>query len=100
MSNRGSNPHKIEDLWYFDGPPDSPEKLARSFAAVPHRVLFIGHMHRWLLGTPAGVLTWRGEQQVCLDSAKRHLVVVHAVCDGKCALFDTKTGNLTPFGED
>ena len=29
------DPHKVEDLWYFDGPPDSPEKLARSFAAVP-----------------------------------------------------------------
>lgn len=94
------DPHKIEDLWYFDGPPDSPEKLARSFAAVPHRVLFIGHMHRWLLGTPEGLLPWRGEQQVCLDSARRHLVVIHAVWDGKCALFDTTTRDLTPFGDD
>jgi hypothetical protein len=93
------DPHKIEDLWYFDGPPDSPEKLARSFAAVPHRVLFIGHLHRWLLGTPAGVLPWRGERQVCLDSSNRYLVVVHAIWDGKCALFDTKTGDLIPFGE-
>jgi hypothetical protein len=46
-----------------------------------------------------GVLPWRGEQQVYLDRSKRHLVVVHAVWDGKCALFDTKTGDLTPFGE-
>jgi hypothetical protein len=22
------DPHRVEDLWYFDGPPDSPEKLA------------------------------------------------------------------------
>jgi len=93
------DPHKIEDLWYFGGPPDSTEKLARSFAAVPHRVVFIGHMHRWLLGTPEGVLPWRGKQQVCLDSAKRYLVVIHAVWDGKCALFDTQTGDLIPFGE-
>ena len=93
------DPQKVEDLWYFDGPPDSPEKLARSFAAVPHRVLFIGHLHRWLLGTPDGVVAWRGDRQLCLDSAKRYLVVVHAVWDGKCALFDTKTGDLTPFGE-
>jgi len=92
------DPHKIEDLWYFDGPPDSPEKLARSFAAVPHRVMFIGHMHRWLLGTPGGVLPWRGEQQMCLDRANRYLVVVHAVWDGKCALYDSETGELTPFG--
>src|SRR6516162_1698695 len=93
------DPHKVEDLWYFDGPPDSPEKLARSFAAVPHRVLFIGHLHRWLLGTPEGVTAWRGEQRVCLDKANRYLVVIHAVWDGKCALFDTKTAELTPFGE-
>jgi hypothetical protein len=93
------DPHKVEDLWYFDGPPDSPEKLARSFAAVPHRVVFMGHLHRWLLGTPGGVLPWRGEGQLRLDNANRYLVVIHAVWAGKCALFDTKTGDLTPFGE-
>jgi hypothetical protein len=97
------DPHKVEDLWYFDGPPDSPEKLARRFAAVPHRVLFIGHMHRWLLGTPDGLWPWRGEKPgekpVVLDRQSRYLVVVHAVCDGRCALFDTEMGDLTPFGE-
>ena len=93
------DPHKAEDLWYFDGPSDSPEMLARSFAAVPHRVLFIGHMHRWLLGTPAGVLPWRGDRPLRLDSANRHMIVLHAVWDGRCALFDTQTGDLTPFGE-
>jgi hypothetical protein len=92
------DPHKVEDLWYFDGPPDSPEKLARCFAAVPHRVLFVGHFHRWLLGTPCCVLPWRGESPVCLAGGDRYLVVVHAVWDGKCALFDTKTCDLTPFG--
>ena len=28
-----------------------------------------------------------------------YLVVVHAVWDGKCALFDTRTSELTPLGE-
>jgi hypothetical protein len=93
------DPHKVEDLWYFDGPPESPEKLARSFAAVPHRVMFMGHMHCWLLGTPGGILPWRGDRQLSLDCAARHLVVLHAVCDGRYALFDTRTGDLTPFGE-
>jgi hypothetical protein len=93
------DPHSIEDLWYFDGPPDSPEKLARSFAGVPHRVMFIGHLHRWLVGTPQGILHWKGEGPLCLESTTRYLVVVHAVWDGKCALFDTTTGVLTPFGE-
>jgi predicted phosphodiesterase len=94
------DPQRVEDLWHFHGPPDSPEKLARSFGAVPHRVLFIGHLHRWLLGTPDGLLPWRGENPVGLDSQNRYLVVVHAVWEGKCALYDTKTGELTPFGED
>jgi hypothetical protein len=93
------DPQKIEDLRYSDGPPDSAEKLARSFAAVPPRIMFIGHMHRWLLGTPNGLLPWRGEGPVRLDKSQRYLIVVHAVCDGKYALFDTETGDLTPFGE-
>lgn len=93
------DPHKPEDLWYFDGPPDSAEKLARSFAAVPHRLLFIGHMHRWLLGTPDGPLPWRGEAPVRLDGGTRCLVVVHAVSNGRCALFDTETSVLSPLGE-
>jgi predicted phosphodiesterase len=93
------DPHKIEDLWYFGGPPDSPEKLARCFAAAPHKVVFLGHIHRWLLGTPEGVLPWRGEKPVRLEQPTRYLVVVHAVCDGKCALFDTETGELVPFSD-
>jgi hypothetical protein len=92
------DPHSVEDLWYFDGPPDSPEKLARSFATVPQRVLFIGHLHRWLLGTPDGLLPWQGAEPVRLDSQNRYLVAVHAVWDGRCVLFDTSTGELTPFG--
>jgi hypothetical protein len=91
--------HRIEDLWNSHDPPDSAAKLARSFAAVPHRVLFIGHLHRWLLGTPAGPLPWRGDAPVRLDSRQRHLVVVHAVWEGRCALFDTSTNDLIPFGE-
>jgi len=93
------DPHKIEDLWYFDGPPDTPEKLARSFSAVPNRVVFLGHFHRWLLATPAGLKPWRGEGPVRLDDPVQHLVVVHAVWDSNCALFDTQSNTLIPFGE-
>jgi hypothetical protein len=35
---------------------------------------------------------------VRLDGRTRHLVVVHAVWDGKCALFDTGANELVPFG--
>ncbi len=93
------DPHRPEEIWYIGGPPDSPEKLARCFGAVPHRAIFLGHLHRWLLGTPEGLSPWRGEGPVCLDSAKRHLVVIHAVYSGRCALFDTQTNWLAPVGE-
>jgi hypothetical protein len=92
------DPHKVEDLRYFDGPPDTPEKLARSFTAVSNRLIFLGHMHRWSLGTPAGIQAWHGDTPVVLEGDGRYLVVVHAVCQGKFALFDTQTNNLIPFG--
>src|SRR5260370_37249710 len=54
------DPHKAEDLWYFDRPPDSPDELARSFAAAPHRALLARRVHRPRLGTPRGRSPWRG----------------------------------------
>lgn len=92
------DPHKIEDLWYFDGPPNSAEKFNRSFAAVPNRAMFIGHFHRWLLGSQTGVHPWRGEAPINLISTNQYLVVVNAVWSGHCAMFDTNKNELTPFG--
>ena len=46
---------------------------------------FMGHYHRWLLVTPEGIQTWRGDHPIVLDAAQRYLVTVHAVCDGRCA---------------
>ena len=91
------DPEKIEDLWYFDGPPETPEQVARSFAAVAHRLIFVGHYHRWLLATLEGHQPWLGDRPIVLDDAHRYLVSVHAVSDGRCALFDTGTNELIPF---
>ena len=91
------NPEKIEDLWYFEGSPETPEQAARSFAAVPNRLIFIGHYHRWLLVTPEGVQPWVGDRPIFLNANQRYLVSVHAVCDGWCALFDSVTNELVPF---
>ena len=91
------DPEKIEDLWYFDGPPESPERVARIFAAAPNRVMFVGHYHRWLLVTPEGLQPWSGDEPIVLEPGGRYLVSVDAVYGGKCALFDTATGLLTPF---
>ena len=91
------DPEKIEDLWYFDGPPETPEQVARIFAAVPNRVMFVGHYHRWLLVTPEGIQPWAGESPIVLEVGNRHLVAINAVCQGKCAVYDTETSLLTPF---
>lgn len=66
-------------------------------AAVPHRVVFVGHFHRWFLATEAGNLKWQGESPICLESADRYLMVVAAVCDGWCATYDTDSRELTPI---
>src|SRR5262249_27232693 len=91
------DPERVEDLWYFDGPPETPQQAARSFAAVPNRAMFVGHYPRWLLASEAGVLPWSGGKPIVLEAERRHLVAVHAVCEGRCALFDTATGELVPF---
>ena len=93
------DPNKIDDRWYFDGLPETQEKLNRSFAAMPHRVMFIGHYHSWLVGSPAGIVPWDGESPIRLEATQQHLVVVNAVCHGYCALFDTETNELIPFNE-
>jgi hypothetical protein len=98
------DPERIEDLWYFD---DEPwyrgalqmvgERLARIFAATPCRWTFIGHHHRWLLATPESVLPWDGGGPVVLEPDRRSFVIVDAVVEGWCALFDTAAGLLVPI---
>ena len=88
---------KVEDLWYFEGPPDTPEKAGRSFAAVAERHLFIGHLHRWLAVTPARRIEWAGEKPLELAGESRSLVVVAPVFAGWCAIFDTAAARLLPI---
>ncbi|MBC7820449.1 MAG: metallophosphoesterase family protein [Planctomycetaceae bacterium] len=88
---------KIEDLWYFDGWPDTPEKAARSFAAVPERHLFMGHLHCWLAMTQSRRVEWCGEQPLSLANEPRSLVVIAPVFRGWCAIFETTASLLTPL---
>ncbi len=90
------DPCKVEDLWYFDGPPETPELAARSFAAVPERTLFLGHFHKWLVMTPAGKKDWAGERELDLSAEPRSLVVIAPVFEGWAATFDTERRFLTP----
>jgi predicted phosphodiesterase len=88
---------KVEDLWYFDGPPDTPEKAQRSFEAVPERVLFLGHLHRWLVMTPHKRVAWDGEGPLQLNPTQRYLIVVGPIISGWCATYDTTTAQLIPL---
>ena len=93
------NPEEVADLWYFEGPPDEHQKLERIFNAVPHRIMFAGHYHKWLLVTPQGIVDWRGDSPIRLSDADRYFMVVGALCKGWSATFDTVTSELIPFND-
>ena len=90
------DPEDIHDLWFFEGPPDSKGRLDCIFNAVPNRLMFAGHYHRWLLARPDGIADWQGECPVRLHQG-RYFVVVDALVDGRYAMFDTDTSELVPF---
>ncbi len=91
------DPHDVSQLWYFDGPPDIPQKVARSFDVVPQRFVFLGHFHRWLLMTPDGEIPWHADESIQLGACESCLIVVAAVLEGHCAVFDTEQMELTPL---
>jgi hypothetical protein len=91
------DPTDVQQPWYVERAPVTAEAAARNFAAFPHRRMFVGHFHRWLAVTPTGALPWSGDQPIPFDSGNRYLVVVAAVCDGWCAIYDTESDVLTPY---
>lgn len=92
------NPLRIEDLWYFDGPPHEHGKLDRIFRSVPERLLFAGHFHRWLVAQPSQFDHWDGRNAIRLATG-RFFVVINALCEGYYAIIDTSTSELIPFAE-
>jgi len=94
------DPMDITQLWYFEGLPDSPEKIARCFQAAPQRLLISGHNHCWFLATPSGPLAWHGERPIQLAPPERYMLILHALCRGHAAIYDTETGWLTPLRLD
>jgi predicted phosphodiesterase len=82
--------------YYLGDRPETPAGLAGSFAASACRVTFVGHFHRWLIATPEGIIPWGGTEAASLGPERRYLVVVAAVCDGWCAVYDTASAQLVP----
>ncbi len=90
------SPRDFDQPWYLHGPPETPELIARNFAAVPERVLFQGHYHCWLASDRHGPRPWAAESPITLDPDERHIVLVDAVLGGWCSTFETDTARLVP----
>ena len=90
------DPEKVEDLWTFEGRPEDEDRVAKSFAAVPHRAAFMGHFHRWLALTGAGRVAWDGTTPLHFEPEKRYLVVVGPLFRGDFAIMDTDRWILEP----
>ncbi|HZW29708.1 MAG TPA: metallophosphoesterase family protein [Isosphaeraceae bacterium] len=90
------DPTDVEQPWYVERAPETAEAAARNFAAFPHRRMFVGHFHRWLAVSPRGALPWSGERPIRFRADRRYLVVIAAVSDGWCAVYDTVADVLTP----
>jgi predicted phosphodiesterase len=92
------DPHDVAHLWSLNEKPANFTEMATlNFAAVDHRLLFIGHHHRWRAGTPERSLDWAGELPLTLAANTRYFVVVDAVLGGWCAWLDTKADVLFPL---
>jgi hypothetical protein len=91
------DPTDVTQPWYVVRFPETPEAAAREFAAFPHRRMFVGHYHRWAIATPEGVCDWTGSSPFRFEHDQRYLVVIAAVCDGFCAVYDTTADVLVPL---
>ena len=89
------DPHVLEDLWFFGGLPTEGERLDRIFGAVPNRLIFAGHYHRWILASSTAISDWTGESSIHLADG-RYFVVVNALFAGHYAVLDTETRELVP----
>lgn len=89
------DPFDLMDLWTMDGFPETAERAEKTFAAVPERIVFVGHFHQAMATGRAGRLEWDGIGPIRLAEPDRYLVSVPAVLSGWCALFDTGRSELT-----
>ncbi len=93
------NPEDPADLWYLGGAPDSAEKIARIFAAMPNRIAFGGHYHRWFATSQHEIISWSGDRPLDLSLPNRYFVAVGALCEGRFATYDCETAVLRPFNQ-
>ncbi len=90
------DPENESDIWYYEGLPGDRRKLKRIFNAVPNRLVFAGHFHKWLLASPGEIDDWQGGYPIRLHDG-RYFVVLGPLCEEQYAIFDTDTSELIPF---
>ena len=97
-SSHGWTPSKWKTCGFSRASRKTPEKAARSFAAVPEHHLFIGHLHRWLAVTPQRRIEWAGETPLDLATEPRSLVVIAPVvaCWSRRLRHDGEAANADP----
>lgn len=84
------------EVFYLGDPPWTPGSLDPLWREFDHPLFLIGHFHRWLVSTPEATLTRNAYEPVRFEAGQRYLVVIHAVCEGWCAVLDTETHQITP----
>ena len=83
--------------YYLGSRPGEGGAADASFASFDHRIIFIGHFHRWFVSTPDSCLSWDGSDPIEFARDQRYLIVVHAVLYGWFAIYDDSTNVLTPL---
>ena len=92
------DPFDVEQLWdVSETRLELDARVRFGLEAAPQRLQFVGHYHRWWAATQTGTVVWKGGESLAFDPQERYFVIVAAVCDGWCALLDTKYATLEPL---
>ena len=90
--------HDPVALWRLNEPEfDRLASANKAFQTVPSQFQFTGHYHCWYAATPEGPLDWNGQTALDMSDGRRYFVIIRAVVQGSCALFDTESMLLKPL---
>jgi predicted phosphodiesterase len=98
LSHTLPNQDASDPLSYYLGPrPHMDRALNDCFSHFPHRVMMVGHFHRWFAATPAGRIAWNGCEPMKLKAEARYFFVINAVMRGWAAIVDNDRDVLIPI---
>ena len=90
--------HDPVALWKLHEPDFEPLAFSKdAFETLPITFQFTGHYHCWFAATPDGQIEWNGSDSLEMSGGIRHFVIIRAVMQKSCAIFDTDSKRLTPI---